>query len=59
MNPFIVAENDRKEKMIGYLAKMILALGIGQLESKELDAIGKVAYEFGGFDINEEDILTL
>lgn len=50
---------NNKDLMIGYLARMVLVLGIGRLTSKELDAIGKVADEFGGFDINEEDILTL
>lgn len=50
---------NNRDLMIGYLAKMILVLGIGQLTSDELNAIGKISYEFGSSDINAEDILTL
>ena len=50
---------NNKDLMIGYLARMVLVLGIGRLTAKELDAIGKIANEFGAFDINEDNILAL
>lgn len=56
MTPDVV---NKRDLMIGYLARMVLVLGIGKLTSKEMDVIGKIADEFGAFDYNEEDILAL
>ncbi len=54
--------DERKEKMIGYLASLLWELTFTDERAARYfsrEALQKIAEEFGGFDLNAEDILAL
>lgn len=54
--------DERKEKMIGYLAAQLWELTFIDERTGaflEREALEKIATEFGGFELNAKDILAL